>query len=192
MQFRYEKGANLARGALFYIADEKSLSYLPSQKNDYSLVLGRTYCTLDILSETKEVIQIGGFNPIEHWKKRRLQYPQSSPGRLYVHTEGELLPGAGNNYGLNWQTYFDPSANAICMGEDTDTGGCECITFRKGLVAVLREHALIAIWGQVTFYFRDFKKRIPGIYKRAIKCYMQLSEYGRTYATNWRKSNLLL
>ncbi|WP_294547367.1 hypothetical protein [uncultured Pseudoflavonifractor sp.] len=151
MHFFYKASTNVMKGSLYYITEEQSLACLPLRKSDYSLVLGQSYCSLDILLETKEAVQIAGWNSIKRWKHHSLQAPKSSPGHLYLSTEEKLLSGSGRNYGLHWETYYDPRTSWICMGESTNLRGCECIAFREGLIAALRENLLISIWGRVHF-----------------------------------------
>ncbi len=150
MRFDYVEDTNISTGTLFYVINEQSLIYLPWQENNFSLILGKTYCGLDISSRTGEIVQIAGLNPMQFWIQRSLSYPTSCCGHLYIRHTSDLLSGTGANYGSNWKTFYDSHKNCICMGNDVDVAGCTCIEFCKGLVAALKKHTLVSIWGRIS------------------------------------------
>lgn len=150
MWFEYTEVNQTNGGTLLYLKKEKSLSYTPRQKNDYSLLLGQTYCGLDIVVDTGEIVQLSGLNPMKLWVKESLFFPKAPTGQLFLRCEAPLLKGSGGCYGLDWKTFFDPVTHCICIGGSTDLTGCSCIEFCNGIVAALKAQELVSIWGKIT------------------------------------------
>lgn len=136
-------------GRLFYDVKEESLYCEPFQQSGFSIMLGAAYTCLDVNYQTGEIVQLSGLNPQRLWKKRSLQMPPASKGKLFFRSDMPLQKGAGVDYQTAWNTYYDRRNSCICIGTPNLCKGLKFVEFSGGVVAVLNAQDLYAIWAEV-------------------------------------------
>lgn len=141
---KYKKQEFLGRP--IYFSEQMSFMYEPWRENNYSLMLGAAYTSLDINLEDMTAVQISGCNPKRIWKKCNLTPPTAKEGVLNFVTDEELLPGSGFDYSDDWQTLYNPKNGWICLGNPYYNNLFECVKFARDTIAVVQEGKLTALW----------------------------------------------
>ena len=136
-------------GELLYIEDECSLYFKPNNNNAGVSIMCAAYTSLDTICETREVVHISGLNSQHLWIPRNLKIPKAIKGKLMVHFEEPPLKGTGVDYDRSWQTFYDEELRSLCIGNPEITSIDDTIEFANGIIAVLRENQLIAIWAKI-------------------------------------------
>ena len=141
-------------GETQYIKNESSFYYEPWNEVNFSIIIGKTYTSLDVDLDTMRVLQVTGFNPSNNWIERRLSIPQAKRGELIIACDkGKLEVGAGIHYEHKWMTYFDAETGWICVGNPKYSGDSQTVEFANNSIAVIVKNKLFAIW--IKPYFVD-------------------------------------
>lgn len=62
-------------GSPQYILDDESFFYDPWNDTDFSIYIGDSYLSLDIILKSGEVKQLSGFSPRNNWIERSFSVP---------------------------------------------------------------------------------------------------------------------
>ena len=136
-------------GELLYVRDEHSLLYKPHNPNIGVGILCGAYTELGTICETCEVVELSGFNHRSSWIPMRYKIPKSLKGSLIACFDKPPIKGAGVEYDRSWQTYYNEQEDCLCIGDFHSHTGDDCIEFANGIIAVLRNNQLIAVWAKI-------------------------------------------
>jgi hypothetical protein len=151
MYFRYNLTEKVSdeRGCLYYLPNEHSLCYVPWRKNSYTLLIGKSYCGLDLDADTGEIMQISGCNPMRLWIECNLEIPVAVMGRVFFQSDIPLIPGTGSDYDRSWNTFYDRKQQYICLGPQPIISDCIHIQFAPYLIASIRNDQIVSIWAKI-------------------------------------------
>jgi hypothetical protein len=148
MRFSFEKIDLDLYGGLVYIQNEYSLMYEPHCPNIGVSIMCGEYTSLDTICETGVIVHISGLNSKQKWIYTNTKIPNSIKGILTAHFDTPPLKGTGINYDRNWKTYFNETETSLCIGDTMIEDNDDCIEFANGIIAVLRNNNLVAIWAK--------------------------------------------
>ena len=100
-------------------------------------------------SEIGAVVQISGLNSKHHWFSMIAEMPMAKKGELVVHFDSPPQLGTGVTYDRSWRTYYSQRYQCICMGNPKTEDGDDFVEFVAGIVAVLRNGQLVAVWSKI-------------------------------------------
>lgn len=138
-------------GSPQYFLDDESFFYDPWNDTDFSIYIGDSYLSLDIILKSGEVKQFSGFSPRNNWIERSLSVPNYRFGSLYVCMDTETEPGVGIRYSGNFKCFFDRQSGTLCIGNPDDLLNCESVKFAQNTVAAIRDGKLISVWIKPVF-----------------------------------------
>jgi len=136
-------------GELLYLRDEDSLSYHPWNTNVGVSIICGAYTGLDTICETGLIAQLSGLCPKSVWIPMKSKMPQAIKGNLTAHFDSPPMRGTGVDYDTSWKAYYSKKDSSICIGDYHVFDSDMCVEFASGLVAVLRNGQLTAVWGKV-------------------------------------------
>jgi len=142
--FEINEKAECIDGEIFYYKNE-FIFETNSGKGEFSLMLGKGYCQLSIAKFNSRVYSFDGMNWKEDWINKKLTFPQSVKGELYINNI-YVESGQGNWYVENWNTYYDKKNNFICIGNCTVNQDDVSVEFCKNIVATIGKGKLKSIW----------------------------------------------
>lgn len=144
--FDAKPGKVVHHGQLVYRVHEWSLDFEPGQIADCSVSVQDIEVEFD--SVTRCASQISGYHPHIGWKKKALHVPEFFPGSLVLldnsieDTDIVRLKGT-----WEWETFYDPKTGWMCVGYDTPHEDDTAVEFATGIIAVVNQHHLKALWG---------------------------------------------
>lgn len=136
-------------GELLYLQDEYSLFFDPPNKNVGMSILCGEYTSLDTVCETGNVVHISGLSAKRVWISTDAKMPKAKKGELVAHFDNPPLKGIGIEYDRSWNTYYNKKSTCICIGDYCSLNNDNCIEFANGIVAVVRNNQLAAIWARI-------------------------------------------
>lgn len=129
----------------FYDLAEHSFTSEPFF-GDCSILIDKSYVSLDVLSDDGFVCGISGYSPEENWISRKLNFPKALDGRLNAIFDGYIQEGIAITHNRNWSTFFDLHSKVICIGNPIIAYNAETVEFCTNVVAVLADNELVSIW----------------------------------------------
>lgn len=146
VKFKAIKNEECIEGKMFYEKNEFIFNS-NSGTGEFSLMIGNGYNELSVARFNYRIYSFGGTNVREMWIKKSLKFPNSEKGELYIQgDEINICDYDGEWYVRDWNTYYDEKDNIVCIGDCNTQSKDSAIEFCKGVIAVLREHDLKAIW----------------------------------------------
>lgn len=154
MKFIIDPNTRKVFGTLFYMPDGGyAFDFEPPQPIDISLEFG--YLLLEFDSESGLAKQLGGYHPHLGWINKKLTTPKAIEGGLILINAKKFLQPPGVALSIiedsQWNTYFDKETSWVCFGDfatnDTDTA----VEFANGIIAVLHDHQIKALWMKPVF-----------------------------------------
>lgn len=135
-----------------YLNNEQSFFCDPWNDVDFSIILGNSYCGLDLKLDTLKAMQISGVNPKYNWIHQDLSAPKAPIGELLVQGDPSIFEiGMGVHYADDWKTYYSPHSGWVCIGNTVFGDDCNAVTFANNTIAVVKNTMLWAIWVKPKF-----------------------------------------
>ncbi|MBE5934271.1 MAG: hypothetical protein E7262_00580 [Lachnospiraceae bacterium] len=134
-------------GEAQYLENELSFYYEPWNNVDFSIIIGSSYCSLDVDLTSGKVLQLTGFNSKKEWIEKTVNVPKALTGELLVKSNDIVFGvGMGVIYEEEWKTYYDVTNKWICIGNIDYSDECQAVRFADNTIAVVKKNNLWSIW----------------------------------------------
>lgn len=139
----------IAKGYIFYNADEKGMDTYPDIKSDFTLQ--GAYIQIGFDSDTMCANQVFGLSPFYSWRPHKLAIPKMTE-KCSLMLEQEMYFGSKRLDRENeWETYFDSETGWVCIGNPEEEGTTN-VNFISNAIAVLNsKRELKSLWIKPVF-----------------------------------------
>lgn len=157
LSFRWSESAAPFRGQLLYLSGDQAVDFRPTGEQEKDPAFWDMGCSIAL--QTLQIhIACGsgtllfprGYFPRGRWREGTLPRIRSRPGVIQVEHSGGFKPGVavGFQAAEGWPVLWDANAGWLRFGNDGLLAG-DFIEFAEGVVAVIGENALSALWLRV-------------------------------------------
>ncbi|WP_157736662.1 hypothetical protein [Actinoalloteichus hoggarensis] len=100
--------------------------------------------------ESRRVLYVSGYFPMEGWDREELQFPLGSPGVVFVEAD-DPVPGVSIPVEADeWRARFDSKENVFCFGGIAGAS-TRYVEVATGVMLAIENRELVEVWLKPSF-----------------------------------------